>query len=65
MNNYFIKKDGFTLGVAKGKANAFKRVKKELEFWGVDHLAKWKGLRCVVNNGGMEEEYTIEVDNGN
>lgn len=67
MLNYIVKKDGFILGTAKGKAKAISNLKRHLEFNGIIHLAKWyksKGMIIARVNHWCDEEYTIEQDKG-
>ena len=68
MKTYAIYKDGFKQGVARGKRNAVDRVKKELEYEGIIHLAKWSRvagqIRCDVVSG-VTVQYTIDEERGN
>lgn len=66
MLSYEVKKDGYTLGVARGKKKVVDRIKGQLElFHKKADSVRWTTIlgvpSCTVKEGTLKTVYTAEV----
>ncbi len=63
MFKYYIKKNGFDLGICNGKANAVNVIKAKVQYEGLNAL--WSNIQGVIkctaiDPSGFINEYSIE-----